>query len=228
MWACTNVTDIDPSPTADATRFTEPLRTSPAANTPGRLVSSRNGARPASLPALELAGLGRERAAGEHEAPLVQLDAAAEPVGVRIGADEEEEGAGWEHLLLAAVPRVHRPQVAVAVERGDAHPQVDRHVLQLLDPVHQVARHPRAEVFAPAKHVHVAGGPREIHDGLTRRVSATDHHDLLPPAEPRLHLGRGVVDARRLEIGEPWDVEFAVLHAARDEHAARADSGAVG
>ena len=30
---------IDPSPTADATRLTEPLRTSPAANTPGRLVS---------------------------------------------------------------------------------------------------------------------------------------------------------------------------------------------
>jgi len=31
---------IDPSPTADATRLTDPLRTSPAANTPGRLVSS--------------------------------------------------------------------------------------------------------------------------------------------------------------------------------------------
>ena len=33
-------TAIDPSPTADATLFTEPLRTSPAANTPGWLVSS--------------------------------------------------------------------------------------------------------------------------------------------------------------------------------------------
>ena len=31
---------IAPSPTAEATRLTEPLRTSPAANTPGRLVSS--------------------------------------------------------------------------------------------------------------------------------------------------------------------------------------------
>jgi hypothetical protein len=47
MQACTKLTDIDPSPTADAQRFTEPLRTSPAANTPGRLVSRRNGARPA-------------------------------------------------------------------------------------------------------------------------------------------------------------------------------------
>lgn len=34
-------------PTAEATRLTEPQRTSPAAKTPGRLVSSRNGGRPA-------------------------------------------------------------------------------------------------------------------------------------------------------------------------------------
>ena len=44
--SCTNWTAIDPSPTADATRLIEPDRTSPAANTPGRLVSSRNGLRP--------------------------------------------------------------------------------------------------------------------------------------------------------------------------------------
>ena len=34
---------IAPSPTADATRFIESSRTSPAAKTPGRLVSSANG-----------------------------------------------------------------------------------------------------------------------------------------------------------------------------------------
>ncbi len=37
----TNCTAIDPSPTADATRFTLPDLISPTANTPGRLVSSR-------------------------------------------------------------------------------------------------------------------------------------------------------------------------------------------
>ena len=36
-------TAIAPSPTADATRLVEPARTSPAANTPGRLVSRRSG-----------------------------------------------------------------------------------------------------------------------------------------------------------------------------------------
>ena len=37
---CTNCTAIDPSPTAEATRFTLPARISPTAKTPGKLVSS--------------------------------------------------------------------------------------------------------------------------------------------------------------------------------------------
>ena len=36
---CTSETAIAPSPTAEAQRFTEPWRTSPAANNPGMLVS---------------------------------------------------------------------------------------------------------------------------------------------------------------------------------------------
>ena len=37
----TNATAIDPSPTAEATRLMFPRRTSPTANTPGKLVSSK-------------------------------------------------------------------------------------------------------------------------------------------------------------------------------------------
>jgi hypothetical protein len=37
---CTNEIAIEPSPTAEATRFTLSARTSPTANTPGKLVSS--------------------------------------------------------------------------------------------------------------------------------------------------------------------------------------------
>ena len=44
-YSSTNCTAIAPSPTAEATRFVEPDRTSPAANTLGRLVSSKNGGR---------------------------------------------------------------------------------------------------------------------------------------------------------------------------------------
>src|SRR3954471_225210 len=56
MCACTKLTAMAPSPTAAATRLVDPLLTSPAAKTPGRLVSSRKGVRPEacqrSLPAV--------------------------------------------------------------------------------------------------------------------------------------------------------------------------------
>src|SRR5438046_829180 len=42
-YSWTSWTAIAPSPTAEATRLTEPARTSPAANTPGWLVSNKNG-----------------------------------------------------------------------------------------------------------------------------------------------------------------------------------------
>ena len=45
-WRCTRGMVAAPSPTAEATRLTDPWRTSPAANTPGRLVSSGSGGRP--------------------------------------------------------------------------------------------------------------------------------------------------------------------------------------
>jgi DNA ligase-1 len=45
-YSCTSRTDIEPSPTADATRLIEPLRTSPTANTPGWVVSRNIGGRP--------------------------------------------------------------------------------------------------------------------------------------------------------------------------------------
>ena len=41
----TNRTAMEPSPTAEDTRLIEPLRTSPAANTPGRLISKGYGSR---------------------------------------------------------------------------------------------------------------------------------------------------------------------------------------
>jgi hypothetical protein len=40
-YLCTKLIAIEPSPTAEATRFMAPARTSPAANMPGQLVSSR-------------------------------------------------------------------------------------------------------------------------------------------------------------------------------------------
>ena len=79
LWIC--ATTAAPSPTAAATRLVEPARTSPIANTPGRLVSSGSAGRP---------GLPPHFAPGQHESLVVEGNAAIEPIGIRLGADEQE------------------------------------------------------------------------------------------------------------------------------------------
>src|SRR6185312_16973569 len=76
-----------PSPTAPATRLMESWRTSPAARTPGRLLSKGSGARVAGH---ALAG---DVGAGEDEPVVVEVDAVAQPVGVWFRADEDEDGS---------------------------------------------------------------------------------------------------------------------------------------
>src|SRR6476620_9338746 len=53
-YRCTNITAIDPSPTAAATRLADSARTSPATNTPGTLVSKWCGGRSSVQPLTSL------------------------------------------------------------------------------------------------------------------------------------------------------------------------------
>ncbi|WP_155386156.1 hypothetical protein [Catellatospora paridis] len=70
------------SPTADVTGLMEPLRTSPAANAPDRLVSSRlRPARRARTDADDVVA-GHVRA-GQHEPVIVDGDLVAEPRDTR-------------------------------------------------------------------------------------------------------------------------------------------------
>ena len=80
-WIC--ATTAAPSPIAAPTRLVEAARTSPMANTPGMLVSSGSGARPA-------AAIG-EAVPGHDKSLAVDRDAVRQPLGVRIGADEQEQ-----------------------------------------------------------------------------------------------------------------------------------------
>ena len=87
--ACSVATTWAPSPTAAATRLTEPARTSPIAKTPARLVSS--GRRP--LPS---------SAARAHEALVVERHVGLrQPRGVRVRADEEKQMADRRVARLA-------------------------------------------------------------------------------------------------------------------------------
>ena len=97
---CTKWMAIAPSPTAEATRFTEPLRTSPAAKTPGRLVSRVMQSSGPRLCHSLGAGAGLlASGAGEDEAAGVEGEHAGQPLGVGVGAGEDEQ---------APVPRGRR------------------------------------------------------------------------------------------------------------------------
>ena len=59
--------------------------------------------------------------------------------------------------------------------------------------------------------------------GLAGRVAAADHDDRIVLAPQRLHLGRGVIDARSLESGQAGQIEPAVTGTGRDHHHPPAD-----
>ena len=83
---------MDPSPTAEATRLMLPARTSPTANTPGRLVSSRYGGRVSGQLRVDEI-VGGEVRAGLDEPFVIERDAAVEPVGVGRRAGHHEHVA---------------------------------------------------------------------------------------------------------------------------------------
>jgi hypothetical protein len=81
---------MEPSPAAAVTRFTDPLRTSPAPKTPGWPVSRRKGGRPgcqfAPSAAVRISLV-------SDESVVVQCQLIFELAGLGICANEEEQGA---------------------------------------------------------------------------------------------------------------------------------------
>ena len=91
-----------PSPLAAATRFIEPARMSPAAKTPGTVVSRLSGGSPpARLP--------RHVATRQHEAPRVARDRVGQPVAVRRRTDEQEEAPAVAPLSVPSACRARDP-----------------------------------------------------------------------------------------------------------------------
>ena len=81
---------MEPSPTAEATRFTDPYRTSPTAKTPGRLDSRNIGSRRSGQsPAGRLQQIGP----GHHEPRLIAAYGIWQPLGARLGPDQDEQGS---------------------------------------------------------------------------------------------------------------------------------------
>ena len=173
---CTDATALDPSPTAAATRFIEPRRTSPAANTRGVDVSNGSGSRP--RPCHCSSDCTSMSDAGQQEAVGVAVER-CEPGGRRLGADEAEQPAG---VHLADAVDADALERGCAVEAGDARAGVDLDARLFAQTVDEVRRHAAAEVAAAHDEPHRAAVRREVQRGLTRGVRAADHDDRGLPA----------------------------------------------
>jgi hypothetical protein len=107
-FTCAQTCEIttDPSPTAEATRLTDPARTSPTAKMPGAEVWKPGLRAPASGP-------------GQDEALVVERDEAREPAGVGRGPHHDEDRPRVDAPVLPAsrVADRHRLEPVVAVER---------------------------------------------------------------------------------------------------------------
>ena len=144
--SCANRTAIAPSPTAEAMRFIDPARTSPAANTPGTDVSSDRGGTSSG----QSAGGDPEVVAGEHEATGVPPDDAVEPARPRRLPDEDEQ----RRPPGPPAPRCPARSRSPSSRRVPSAPAtsvsvLDRDLLRRLDPVDEVAGHRGVEARRP-------------------------------------------------------------------------------
>src|SRR5581483_3765214 len=164
----------------------------------------------------------RDRGAGHDERLRIEFDAAAEPSGVRVGADEQEQRRRRNRRLGArSIADADAGEVPLAIERGHDGAAVHVDVGQVLDAVHEIPRHARREIVAAHDDVHVAGELDQVHNRLSGGVARADHDHLLVAAKARFHFGRGVIDPGALEFAEPRHVEAAVADAGGNQHGAR-------
>ena len=163
------LTAIEPSPTADATRFTLPERMSPTAKTPGTLVSSIYGGRRCSGQILSQIRAGLDEVFGVHG------NASAQPAGIRFRPRHQKHMP--DIVRVADAGRLVSPsdsfQMPVALDRFDFGPRPYGDLLTGFDSRNQISRHGLGKSRASNQHIHMSGGSRKEDRRLTRGVSST-------------------------------------------------------
>ena len=193
----------DPSPTAEATRLTEPARTSPTANSPGTEVSNAPWVVTKPLSSSPTPTLCSQVVRGI--APIIRNSPPA--VNPTSRCWRPSRHVRW---VSRSSPR-----------RGQLRPGMDGDPSMMDEPLCEIARHGLGEVVAADEDVDAVGLPCEEQGGLARRVGAAHHDHLLTDARACLDLGGGVVDAAPLEVGDPGDRrQPAVSDATGDDHGA--------
>ena len=228
-YLCTSSTAIEPSPTAEATRLIDWSRTSPAAKTPGMLVSSANGSRCFS---------------GQGGHPL-GTSSTCSPV--RMNPRSERAGALPSQSVCGSAPT--KTNIAVAGTRETLPGLVDRDLLQLvlsvrlahlrpqphgdlvgqrLDAVDEVLRHRLLEALAAIedRHMRRAG---EMERGLPGGVRAADDEGFLTVEEGGVaRRGRAVPDAASGEAVGAHGIQPAIRDTRGEQHRVGGDGRTVG
>ena len=205
----------------------ESRRTSPAANTPGTLVSNAYGARLSgqgtcsAAPAVNLARSGPVTTYPRSS----RATSLPQPVGARLRADEDEQPARRDVFAAAvgAVEDRQRLEVAVAARcrhlaRG-AHLDVGRGV----DAVDEVARHRGLEAARTHQHHHAPRVLGHVEGGLARGVGGADDVDVVVDDLTRVAGVGAVVDAAAGEVVDALRLEPPVGDAGGHDHRAGLD-----
>jgi hypothetical protein len=188
-----------PSPTAAATRLTEWARTSPTANTPGRLLSRRYGPLPTAAQLLsDSTAAGMSSPVGIN--PERSRCTAPASQDVRLAANHGEQVVcGHVGVLASAAVLDHdRVELAVTVYRSHHSAGVHSDTGIVLDAVEEIGRDGLGQPIAPHKHKHAVPRRREGGGRLASGVAPADDDDGLPRLD-FAGVGRRVEHAQPLE-----------------------------
>ena len=223
-YSCTDRTALEPSPTAAATRLSEPWRTSPTANTPGSDVSNGSGARAVySVPAMIASGSERSVTMKPPRSSITQSPSHPVAGSAPMKQNSPEHGT----VRAFAARRVLERHLGEVRSPASARTSVWRDDLDaVVRP--RCARSSSATSFgervASDHERHVAFLLRHVDRGLSGRVAAAHDDHVEAAADACLHVGCRVVHARAFEPFEVVDCQPPVASARRDDDGAGAGS----
>ena len=144
---------------------------------------------------------------GEDEALGIDGDTRRQPVGPRLGADEDKDGRAIELARTparhVAEPQVRARPVAVAVDGVDLDVPNDLDLFMTLDPASKVGGHALADIATAKQEGSPLGIVGEEHDRLAGRVAAPHHGRAAALAGACVNRRARIVDANAIPSFAP-------------------------
>src|SRR5580704_2445275 len=209
-----NCTATDPSPTPEATRFTEPCRTSPTANSPGTLVSSRKGSRSRVHP------LGRWPSR-IRSGPVSRKPRSSRSTKVPSQSVRGKAPMKMNIALAGTRSTLFVSEQSTEISSRCVCPQLN--VRRFFDLVNQILRHGTGERIASHKNDDPIRVSRKIHGGLTCRIRASHYVDGFALARERFGGTAAIVDACPLQSIDSRSFESPPLYTGRDQQRVAGD-----